>query len=243
MRFLMQLSLESSVPEATKPPLCSLACEPSQIKYYVVYLRKRVQSRRQMLALLTTMLGALAPPTQQLLRHAHARTGAIAMMARWTSEDMKCKAMPLPLDVDSLLSADTSRKDTEVLWAALRSCFASEGEAIAAAQRNTGTILPYLNSPSNIYGSYSVLVDLLGTESARDVCAKNPGILQCNPRTLAREKAESIVSTANSVDFYEGVLGRMPPALRQNLDKVAFVLLALPIAKRLADCAGQTCGS
>tara|TARA_B100000795_G_C22392017_1_gene283750 strand:+ start:242 stop:361 length:120 start_codon:yes stop_codon:yes gene_type:complete len=38
------------------------------------------------------------------------------------------------------------------------------------------------------------------------------------------------------------VLGSLPPALRQNLDKVAFFLLLLPVAKRLADCGGQTCG-
>ena len=91
-------------------------------------------------------------------------------------------------------------------------------------------------------GCYEVLVDMLGKEQARDVCAKNPGILQCNPLTLAREKSESIVSAADTVDTLEGVLGSLPPALRQNLDKVAFVLLALPVAKRLSDCAGATCG-
>ena len=118
----------------------------------------------------------------------------------------------------------------------------TEAEAIAAASRNTGTILPYLNAPSNIYGSYKVLVEMLGRDGAGDVCAKNPGILQCNPIALAREKPESIVKAADTVDFFEGVLGKLPPALRQNLDKVAFFLLALPVAKRLSDCAGQTCG-
>lgn len=44
------------------------------------------------------------------------------------------------------------------------------------------------------------------------------------------------------VDFFEGKLGALPPGLRQNLDKVAFLLLFLPVAKRLADCSGQTCG-
>ena len=44
------------------------------------------------------------------------------------------------------------------------------------------------------------------------------------------------------VDFFEANLGALPPGLRQNLDKVAFLLLFLPVAKRLADCSGQTCG-
>ena len=72
-----------------------------------------------------------------------------------------------------------------MLWGALRACYGTESEAVAAAARNTGTILPYLNSPSNIKGCYAVLVELLGSEQAAEVCAKNPGILQCNPRVLA----------------------------------------------------------
>jgi hypothetical protein len=166
-----------------------------------------------------------------------------AVMASWTPADMKAKRVKLPAEVDGLLSLDTSRENVEALWGALRRCFATEGDAIAAAKRNTGTILPYLNSPSNIAGSYDVLVDMLGTEGARDVCMKNPGILQCNPKILAREDADNIVNTADQVDFFEvRLLGSLPPAVRQNLDKIAFLVLALPIAKRLSDCAGQTCG-
>lgn len=163
-------------------------------------------------------------------------------MRSWTPADMKSKRLKLPAEVDAKLSDDTSRENTEKLYAALRSCFATEAEAISAVERNTGTILPYLNAPSNIYGSYEVLVEKLGRDGARDVCAKNPGILQCSPIALAREDADSIVKTADYVDSVEGVLGSFPPALRQNLDKVAFFVLALPIAKRLADCSGATCG-
>ena len=131
-----------------------------------------------------------------------------------------------------------------MLWGALRACYGTESEAVAAAARNTGTILPYLNSPSNIYGCFDVLSDMMGAEQARDLCSKNPGILQCNPKTLARESPDSLINAANAVDFFEsGVLGALPPALRQNLDKVAFFVLAIPVAKRLADCAGQTCGA
>jgi len=168
-------------------------------------------------------------------------------MARWTAADMQSKKLELPPEVDKqvdkLLSADADRQNTKALWAALRSCFKTEEDAIAAAARNTGTILPYLNSPSNIYGSFDVLVEMLGKEEAVDVCSKNPGILQCNPRILARESADSIKDAANKVDFFERLLGLLPPALRQNLDKIAFFLLAIPVAKRLSDCAGQTCGS
>lgn len=199
---------------------------------------------------LLPLLAALQPsPTAMALQPSTASRFAIrassspAMMAKWTQADMQAARLPLPAEVDELLSEDTSRENTELLWAAFRECFATEADAVAAARRNTGTILPYLNVPSNIRGSFGVLVDLLGDEAAaRDVCAKNPGVLQCRPASLARESAESIVRAADQVDSVEGVLGAMPPALRQNLDKVAFFLLALPIAKRLADCSGATCG-
>lgn len=157
-----------------------------------------------------------------------ARTRGL-QMAQWTAADMKAKRMRLPPEIDSILSADTSRENTEALWAALRSCFSSEDEAIAAATRNTGTILPYLNSPSNIYGNYDVLVDMLGREGARDVCAKNPGILQCNPKILAREDPDALVRAANQVDWFEtGVLGSLPPPVRQNLVRAPASKLWIP---------------
>ena len=202
--------------------------------------------RSDLTLLLVTMgaaAAALRTPPLAMRTVAALRTPAPAMMAEWKPADMAAKRQRIPEEVADLLTDfEMDVATTEQLWAALRSCFDSEDEAISAAMRNTGTILPYLNSPTNIYGSFEVLEEMLGTEAARDVCSKNPGILQCNPSTLARENPESIVSTANTVEKIEGVLGSIPPALRQNLDKVAFVLLALPIAKRLSDCAGATCG-
>ena len=77
------------------------------------------------------------------------------------------------------------------------SCFPTEADAVAAAARNTGTILPYLNSPSNIYGCFEVLTDMLGKDAARDVCTKNPSILQCKcaRRGSIRRLAECLLLT------------------------------------------------
>ena len=202
----------------------------------------RVHSMPLLLLLACARGALLHGPTTKMMRAPTAPRAVSPLMRSWTPADMKAKRLPLPDEVAALLSDDTSRENTEALYAALRSCFATEEQTIAAATRNTGTILPYLNSPSNIYGSYEVLVDMLGKSEASDVCLKNPGILQCNPITLRREDPEKIVSAANTVDAFEGVLGKLPPALRQNLDKVAFIVLALPVAKRLADCSGATCG-
>ncbi|KAL1529913.1 hypothetical protein AB1Y20_000841 [Prymnesium parvum] len=182
-----------------------------------------------------------ARPTPTAATPGVRRAAAPRSMARWTSDDLRSARLPLPAEVEALLSEETSRKDVEILWAALRACFDDERDAVAAAVRSPTTILPYLNAPSNIYGSYEYLVEQLGVEGAREVCAKNPGVLACRPAALRQTSAESIVNAANAIDFIESI--PIPLALRNSLDKVIFVLGASFVAKRiLIDCAGQSCG-
>jgi ribosomal protein L32 len=88
---------------------------------------------------------------------------------------MKSEYLPIPEEIASLLSEDTDRKTTSQMWAAFRTCYATEEDAITAAKRNTGTILPYLSSPSNILGSYKYIVQELGVDAAREICRQNPG--------------------------------------------------------------------
>ena len=107
-------------------------------------------------------------------------------MGQWLPEDMTAKALPLPAAVESRLSDDTPRELTGKMWCALRGCYATEADAISAAERSMSTILPYLNRPSNIYGSYDVLCNKLGADGAREIIRKNPNVLSCNPVELAK---------------------------------------------------------
>merc|ERR1719174_2019271 len=162
-------------------------------------------------------------------------------MGTWSQADSQAKRAPLPHEVAEQISAETNLPQTEQLWATFRTCYATEELAVKAALRNTGTILPYLNVPRNIAGSYEVLVEAFGEEAAQDVIQKNPGILQCSPEGLAQQAEkdpEAILRAAKFIDAVELVLEGIPPALRTNLDKVAFVLLAAPVVQRLAECQG-----
>ena len=86
------------------------------------------------------------------------------MMASWRAEDLKRRSKPVPAEVEALLATDfPSKAQVGIMWAALRDCYASEAEAIAAARRYPSLVLPYMNTPSNIAGCYGVLVGLLGT--------------------------------------------------------------------------------
>lgn len=143
-------------------------------------------------------------------------TGAVSRarsvsMRSWTAADMQFASLPLPEEVESLLSADTDRKTTSQMWAAFSKCYETEDEAVEAAKRNTGTILPYLNSPSNIIGSYAYIVEELGLEQAREVCKQNPGVLQCDPRALRQTSGEEIARAAKVVDNFERL--KLPPAV------------------------------
>lgn len=198
---------------------------------------------------------------------AAASARAAVVMRRWTPADQKSKSLPLPAELDALLSADTDRDNTRQMWAAFRSCYASESEAIQAAKRNTGTILPYLNSPGNIYGSYAYIVEELGLAGAREVCKQNPGVLQCDPRAIRQSSGEDIRKAANVIDNFESL--KLPPLVRwrlklrerssvaspravllptfvqvrNNLDKVLFLAGASFVAKRIfIDCADRACG-
>lgn len=195
------------------------------------------------------MIVLLAPTDAWMARSAPLRgthsvrmpSPPVIVMAQWTQDDLQANSLPLPADVEELISEDTSKENVEILWAALRSCFDVEEEAIAAAVRSPSTILPYLNAPRNIYGCYDYLVEELGVDVAREVCSKNPGVLACDPRALRKSSGESIVSAANTVDFIENI--PIPLVLRNSLDKIVFLVGFALVAKRvLIDCAGQSCG-
>lgn len=96
------------------------------------------------------------------------------------------------------------------MWNLLLKCYATEAEAITAAKRTTSLILPYMNSPTNIAGSYDVLVELLGEEAARDVCIRNPAVLGNDPAALRGCSAKDIQDSARLKEFFAP---RRPAAL------------------------------
>ena len=125
------------------------------------------------------------------------------------------RSEPLPEEIDALLDGFAgdfpSRPQTGIMWAALRSCYATESDAVEAERRSPGIILPYMNRPGNIVGSFAVLVDKLGDEqAARALCQQNPAVLGTSPKGLAECSAADIRSAAA---FREAV-DRLPLGLR-----------------------------
>jgi hypothetical protein len=104
------------------------------------------------------------------------------------------------------------------------------------------TILPYLNRPVNIKGSFAYLVESLGVDGARDVIIKNPGVLTIDPKAIVQSSPADIVRAANFIDKIDSA--PIPLAVRNNADKLIFLIGAALVYKRIAiDCVGASCGS
>jgi hypothetical protein len=94
---------------------------------------------------------------------------------------------------DVILRTPADAAAVAALWRAVCKVYPSEEAAAAAVVNTPSLILPWVNTPSNVAGSFAVLVDILdSTESAQDVISKNPGILACNPQRLALSSAGEI---------------------------------------------------
>lgn len=113
------------------------------------------------------------------------------------------------------------------LWKEFKKCYKSEEVAREMLSKNTAVILPQLNSPAKIKGTwarrtnphlfprlpsvarplrppiwllrYALLNKRLGKAKAADVVTKNPGVLVCSPDALAKETDESIIKAAELV--------------------------------------------
>ena len=96
------------------------------------------------------------------------------------------------------------------LWSSFESVYGSRELAEAAARRNPQVLLPFLNSPATIKGAHRTLVDLFGAAGAADIISKNPGVLACDPNTLAKTPKSDIVIAANVVSIGGASLGGLP---------------------------------
>uniref|UniRef100_A0A6V4TKD7 PSI-F n=1 Tax=Prymnesium polylepis TaxID=72548 RepID=A0A6V4TKD7_9EUKA len=89
------------------------------------------------------------------------------------------------------------------LWKEFKKCYPSEAVAQEMLSKNTAVILPSLNSPRKIKGTYALLNKRLGKATAKEVLLKNPGVLVCSPESLEKQSDEEIIKAANLVETLE----------------------------------------
>jgi len=117
--------------------------------------------------------------------------------------------VPLPTQIADLLVDDelkASRPGVRILWLELLKVYPTEEAALAAVQRNSAIVLPYLNRPNFIPGNWKVLKGMMSEQEALEVITKNPGVLASNPAGLTLANANVVKNAARAVDATEGFL-------------------------------------
>lgn len=71
------------------------------------------------------------------------------------------------------------------IWKAMVKVYGSREEALTACKKNQQVYLPYINTPECIIGAHGALISINGKDWAAEIIRKNPGVLACNPKTLA----------------------------------------------------------
>ena len=144
----------------------------------------------------------------------------------------------IPAALDALLDPAIDRDEVGPLWREFRACYPSEDDAVSAASRNLQVILPFVNIPSNIEGSWRVLCSKFSDAEALQIVSEHPGILANKPGELDQCSQDDIRRTVTMVTK----IATIPPGVRAAIPPATAVTIVALIAKRLVECAGATCG-
>ena len=60
--------------------------------------------------------------------------------------------------------------------------------------------LPYINTPECIIGAHGALISINGKDWAAEIIRKNPGVLACNPKTLATVSLSTVTPSRKPHD-------------------------------------------
>jgi len=141
---------------------------------------------------------------------------------------------PLPEAIESLLVDDTlkeSRPGVRILYNRVLNIYPTTEDALAAVSRNSALVLPYLNKPYHVDGSWRILTEMMGEEEALAVVNKNPGLLTCNPAGLKGASVGDIKRAAMLVEIVEAV----PVSARWGLVAVVTAGFTVLIGNGLLD--------
>ena len=132
-----------------------------------------------------------------------------------------------------------SDRELIAIWNAFERVYGSREKALAASRKNQQVILPYVNTPETIIGAHAALIKLLGKERTAIVIEKNPGVLACDPVTLAKTSPADIEGAANSVAWFDS----LPEDLRAGIPILTWFALVGTIGGRVIACGSKVCGS
>jgi len=102
----------------------------------------------------------------------------------------------------TIKQADQDEK-IAILWKEFKKCYPNEKAATEAVFKNAAVVLPQINSPTKIKGTFALLNKRLGKKVALEVITKNPGVLCCTPLSLEKQSDKDIIGAADLVEKIE----------------------------------------
>lgn len=125
---------------------------------------------------------AVAGATTSVPAWSRRTTPAVMLLGKRAPPEIYLKLKPTNSGTGRGLASES---EIDAIWSAFESAYGSRDRALEASRRNSQVLLPFINRPSTISGAHAVLVQLFGKASALDIITKNPGVLACNPASLA----------------------------------------------------------
>lgn len=89
------------------------------------------------------------------------------------------------------------------------------------------------------YAALPVAPSFLGREGAARIIERNPGVLACDPKTLAATPAADIERAAGAVAWVDA----LPADVKAGIPFVTWLLIVGTIGARIVTCSGTACGS
>ena len=134
-----------------------------------------------------------------------------------------------------------SKREIDAIWSSFEGAFGSRAAALEASRRNSQVLLPFINSPEVITGANKALIGIGGKQWAAEIIRKNPGVLACNPASLALTSKSDIEGAANLV----ATIDTLPPNIKSGIPFLTLLAIVGTVGTRLVQCgsAEGVCGS
>ena len=179
----------------------------------------------------------LVQPSPRLARTTRGTQVTLVFGRSRAPEEIYTKLKPTASGTGKGLATE---KEIDAIWAAFEASFGSRERALAASRKNSQVLLPFINNANTISGANAALVSLFGKEEALEIITKNPGVLACNPKSLAQTPKADIVRAANLVDAVENI----PPNIKSGIPFLTLLAIVGTVGTRLVQCGGGgVCGT
>eukprot|EP00967_Tisochrysis_lutea_P135643 scaffold240986_cov32-Tisochrysis_lutea.AAC.3 len=130
-----------------------------------------------------------------------------------------------------------TQQEIAEMWLAFEEVYGGRERALMAWRKNGLVLKPTINSPQTIRGAHRALVELFGKAGAAEIIDMHPGVLACDPVSLAQTDKQEIKRTAQMVASVDS----LPEEVKAAIPTVTLFLLVGIVGTRVVQCGNGMC--